>query len=141
MKRICFTILLTSICCILLSSCQKVGNSDMKVRGQAPVSPAEITEAGFSSSTLSPPEWLDDEEVTVGFTVYACCQVNGVGEAATSISVYWELPDGTCTQPETIAINRDMYCFSEQELSLSGAYTAHWALYGKDEITSTILVQ
>lgn len=141
MKRTYLAVSLIFICCILLASCQKVGNSNIKAREQAPVSPAEITEAGFSSNTLSPPEWLDDEDVPVGSIVYACCGVSGVEEAATSISVYWELPDGSLTKPETIAVNRDMYCFSEQVLSLPGEYMVHWALYGKEETISVILVQ
>lgn len=141
MKRIYFTTLLISICCIMLASCQKVEESYIKTREQAPVSPAEIIEIGFSNSTLSPPKWLEDGEASVGSTVYACCRVSGVGDTATSIHIYWELPDGTRTQTETIAVNRDMYCYSEQDLALSGEYTVHCALYGKEETTSVILAQ
>ena len=131
--------------CILLflfSGCQQAPDISQDIiigQAGAPISSAEITKVGFVSnipdSAGGEPAWLETADGSS--RLYSCCAVSGIGDTATNLQVYWSLPDGTSTQVATVAVNRDMYFFSEQDIMNSGTYTVHWRLYGKDEVSSS----
>lgn len=138
---------LISLLCLLLllcAGCQKVPDSDGAIiigNAGAPVSSAEIHKVGFvneiPSGEHAEPAWTDD--IAAPGTIFSCCEVVDLGDVSTSLQVYWTLPDGSTTQPTTLAVNQNMYFYAELDIIDSGAYTVHWSLYGKEESTAKAL--
>ncbi|MBQ3010791.1 MAG: hypothetical protein IJA20_03680 [Methanocorpusculum sp.] len=138
--------ILPFLCLLLLlcSGCQKVpdGNGEIIIgKAGAPVSSAAIHKVGFVSGIPAgehtAPSWTED--FAAPGTIFSCCEVVDLGEVSTSLQVYWTLPDGSTTQPTTLAVNQNMYFYAELDIIDSGAYTVHWSLYGKEESTATVL--
>lgn len=138
---------LLAICCLLLLcvGCQAVPDTNGEIiigKAGAPVSSAEISRVGFVSgiptSEDEEPVWIDSAD-SPGI-LYSCCEVAELNDVSTSLEVYWTLPDGTTTKSSALAVNQNMYFFSELDIIDSGAYTVHWSLYGKEETTAVIHV-
>lgn len=131
---------------LLCAGCQKVPDDTGEIiigKAGAPVSSAEVSKVGFVSGIPvnedAEPVWVDT--ASSPGTLFSCCKVTELGNTSTGLQVYWTLPDGTATQPITLAVNQNMYFFAELDIIDSGAYTVHWSIYGKEEHTATIHAQ
>jgi len=136
-------ILLLCLLLLFCCSCQTVPDNTGEIiieQAGAPVSTAEISKVGFvtgiPAGELAEPEWTEAGKAPG--TLFSCCEVTGLGDVSTSLQVYWTLPDGSKTQPMTLAVNQNMYFYAELDIIDSGAYTVHWSLYGKDESTAVL---
>lgn len=141
-----FFLLLLCLAFLFCGGCQKVSDNSGEIiigRAGAPVSSAEISNIGFvtgiPSEEKQDPIWV--EYAASPGTLYSCCEVSGLGNVSTSLQVYWTLPNGSTTQPTTLAVNQNMYFYAELDIIDSGTYTVHWNLYGKEVRTSEIQVQ
>ena len=95
--------------------------------GVCPVSSARIVAAG-----------ADKEDVKVGDLITGWCDIEDV-DIGTSASVFFTLPDGTKTQTEYIAVNRNQRVYAELMIETAGEYEMVWELTNGETIKTTIL--
>lgn len=124
-------IVLILICVILVMirslQPEKIEKSGgIHLTASAPVSSARIVGAG-----------VDNEDAKVGDLITGWCDIEDV-DIGTSASVFFTLPDGTKTQTEYIAVNRNQRVYAELMIETAGEYEMVWELTNREIIKISI---